>query len=253
MNYISPVDNNRNQLELKTRKRRRHRDSIWQRPNGDFCHKTLVGTTNSFTTEEAAQLSKKNWQPYLSRLVRDGIMKKGDTILLKLSGANPFELQIKGINRSSLLFSVGEEVLSVGQVKKLVSKQLNRSPSSLNLNYSQSIHKPSGKSFECLRKDYKAQLQEQNIIQQEKNTQKSFDFLNIIGLGGEHSITKTKLNDELQHEYITNFRSDFKIYEEAQFNILSTMQTLSKETIMDCYRDSLIMFLNNTKINKTMG
>ena len=73
------------------------RDSVWRSQNGQWCYKTFAGGINRFNTEKEARHSKVVWRPQLSRLFKEGVMKKGDKLSLKLAG----ESSASGIEASS--------------------------------------------------------------------------------------------------------------------------------------------------------
>jgi|2_EtaG_2_1085320.scaffolds.fasta_scaffold08558_2 hypothetical protein len=221
-------------------------DSIWPTPDGKWCYKNPAGGYQRVSTEEEALHSRKVWQPQWSRLIKDGIIKRGDLMSLKLYAVpQPFELQIEGVRNKTPVFLVKGTSRSLGEIKQFVAEKLKKSDgASVSVNYDQTIHIPSGKSLNALKKDYV------HKARQENKNEESFDFSNVFLFEAQQKTKETKANNELQKTHFLNFKADFKKYEEAQFNIMSEMQTLSEEKRIECYRDSLIMFLSTTKINE---
>ena len=217
------------------------KDSIWQTKNGQWCHKNLGGSTNRFDTEEQAKSFKEGWTPHLSRLVKEGVMGKGDPISLKLYGASEsFHLKLDGVKGKSILFSIQGKKYTLKEIKQIVSKKLNRPASSVSLNYNKTMHMPSGKTFVQLKKDFVSDKRAENKF--EDKEPQSFDFLSAFDSVEKEELSLQQRETEAS---FTSLRTDLKLYEEAQFNILSRLQTLSQEKMMDCYRGNLTLFLSS--------
>jgi len=217
------------------------KDSIWQSPNGTWAYKNLAGVISRFESEKDAVRFKKVWKPHVSNLIREGVIKKGDIISLKLYGTpEPFQLELEGAKGKSVLFSIKGKTCSLTQIKQLVSKKLDKPASNISLNYNQTIHLPSGKSIVQLKRDFVSERREE--ISAEEEEIQSFDFLNALSSAEED---QTKAEEKLESSLV-DFRSDLQKYEEGQFNLLSTLQTTSQEKMMNCYRGSLMLFLSKT-------
>jgi len=221
------------------------RDSVWRSQNGQRCYKTFAGGINRFNTEKEARHSKVVWRPQLSRLFKEGVMKKGDKLSLKLAGeSNPLELELEGTRGKTIVFAVHGKQYSLKEIKEVVAKKMNKPGKKVNLNYNQSIHLPSNKSLNQLKREYISQKRDESAQSDAKRWEQPFDFLSdftpVSDPVEEASIPET---EDLE---VSNFRGDFKKYEEAQFNILSELQTISEDKRMRCYKGSLIMFLSDT-------
>jgi len=244
MSYVNPIKNNGNEFKMWRGKKVYPRDSIWQTPDGQWQYKNPIGIKRECKNEQEAIKIRKAWKPQISTLVKNGVIQRGDTISLKLYGEYPpVELTFKDIRQKTLIFASGGKEYSLGKIRQLAAEKTNKTVP--NLNYNQTMHTPSGKSFAQLKREHATTLKED--IKAEKDTQHSFNFLEIVDANPE---PEPKI--ELQYAAnpgspLLDFKSDFNKYESAQCDILSTMKTLSEEIMMDCYKDSLIMFLENTK------
>ena len=245
MSYMEPIKNNGNEFKMMRGKKVYPKDSIWQTPDGQWCYKNPIGLIKrQCKNEQEAMRARKTWLPQMSTLVRNGVIQEGDTISLKLYGEySPFNLTFKGVRQKTLIFSSGNKEYSLGKIRQLAAEKSNKTAPSLN--YNQTMHAPSGKSIAQLKREHAAALKEK--IKTQKGTQQSFNFLEIVGLSPEPESKIEQQNDEREESHLLDFKSDFNKYEKAQCDILLTMKTLSKESVMDCYKESLIMFLENTK------
>jgi len=245
MSYMEPIKNNGNEFKMMRGKKVYPKDSIWQMPDGQWCYKNPIGLIKrQCKNEQEAMEARKTWLPQMSTLVRNGVIQEGDTISLKLYGEySPFKLTVKEVRQRALIFSSGDKEYSLGQIRQLAAEKSNKTVPALN--YNQTMHAPSGKSIAQLKREHATTLKEE--IKTQKRAQQSFNFLEIVGLNPDDAPKIEQQNDEREESHLLDFKSDFNKYEKAQCDILLTMKTLSEETIMDCYKDSLIMFLENTK------
>jgi hypothetical protein len=242
---MEPIKNNGNEFKMMRGKKVYPKDSIWQTPDGQWCYKNPIGLIKrQCKSEQEAMQARKTWLPQMSTLVRNGVIQGGDTISLKLYGEySPFKLTFKGVRQKTLIFSSGNKEYSLGQIRQLAAEKSNKTVPTLN--YNQTMHAPSGKSIAQLKREHATTLKEE--IKAEKDTQHSFNFLEIVDANPEPEPKIELQYDANPGSPLLDFKSDFNKYESAQCDILSTMKTLSEEIMMDCYKDSLIMFLENTK------
>jgi len=217
------------------------KDSIWQSPSGKWAYKNLAGVINRFDTEQEAARFKKTWKPHLSNLIKEGVIKKGDVISLKLYGTpEPFDLELEGVKGRSTLFSAQGKTWSLTQIKQIVSKKLDKPAHSIGLNYNQTMHVPSGKSIIQLKKDFVSSRREEKKLQEEEL--QPFDFSSSLDLNTNE---ESNLQEEKTESSLINFRSDFKKYEEAQLDVLLQLKTIPQEKVLECYKGSLKLFLSN--------